>query len=258
MRWLFFIGLLLIPGCASINPWADSEHENTESVSSKNEDGALLDVFKLRPNEMDLLQRKYAQMWAKVGDLEAMIHSMRGRIRVIEKSSRLGLPIPEEPVTLLEEPNSQPAEAAPRAPQEEPRSQAKGTNSDVGSFKTDLAEAESLFSDGLYGKAYIAFTQVHHTYTEAVSKGLGLYWMGRCWAMLGDQREALTTLEQFVEEFPASPMVASALFQVAKSQIDLGEQAQAVATLQKIIRIYPYEAPSEAAKQLLISMRDGI
>jgi tol-pal system protein YbgF len=73
-----------------------------------------------------------------------------------------------------------------------------------------------------------------------------LYWAGRCYAVRGDQNQAITKFYDVVTKYPKSDKAPAALWAQGNLFVDMGDSPDARLAFSKLIRDYP--ASEEAAR----------
>jgi len=104
--------------------------------------------------------------------------------------------------------------------------------------------------DGLaHGDCSKAGPRLHSIATESTSSPLSddvLYWEGRCLALRGDYRQALSKLRQVVSRYPRGDKAPAALWEEGRLLMRTGDASSARQALARLVHDYP--ATTEAAQ----------
>ncbi len=230
-----------------------SELNPKQSASIKSENNTR-PIFASSDSTVDDLALKQAKLLARLEELEKTVRKQKEKLRVLEKGLTLGLtPSGLESATDVSE-NADQELSDLKDGGDDQNSDTNNLSDDYESYLTQLSSAKQLFRSGKYGKAYIAFARLDKTYDDTVTKGVPIYWIGRCWYRLKEYQSARTQLNNFVAQYPASKWTPSAKFYLARSEWELGLREMSVKRYQEIVRQYPEDGTAEAARQILRNM----
>jgi soluble lytic murein transglycosylase len=96
-----------------------------------------------------------------------------------------------------------------------------------------LATAQQAFAWGDYDRARDEFAALlADSGADEAERQLAAYWVGRSALEAGDYGTTLTTLQDFVQTYPADPQVASAHFLIARAYEGVGDWQGAMAAYQ--------------------------
>jgi TolA-binding protein len=154
------------------------------------------------------------------------------------------------PQALAAAPPSSPPQPAPPAPDADWKREVAQDRA-VASTTNTPERAEYLAAlDGLaYGDCSKAGPRLYAISTGSTSSPLSddvLYWEGRCLALRGDYRQALSKLRQVVSRYPRGDKAPAALWEEGRLLMRTGDASSARQALAKLIHDYP--ATTEAAQ----------
>lgn len=111
--------------------------------------------------------------------------------------------------------------------------------------------AYGLFKGGQHANAVKAFHEFLKKYPDSVHVPNAIYWLGSAKYALKDYKGALDFYQKFLNDSPASPKAAEALFNIAGCQQELKQAAAAKKTLKQVIAKYPTSESAGKARKLL-------
>jgi tol-pal system protein YbgF len=115
--------------------------------------------------------------------------------------------------------------------------------------------AFNLFKMGNYQAAIAAFENFLKNYPASPLAANAQYWIGNSYTALKDYKAAIAAQQKLLSQYPASPKVPDALLNMASAQAELGDRNAARRTLEDLIARYPTSAAAELARKRLASLR---
>lgn len=223
----------------------------------------------------DSVELKVTKLWARVDDLENKLKRQREDFHVLRKGLMTGL-IPGDWREDL--PKYSPSFMDSRTSRLEPGVDKSGTmalllgegegaggkgysglsSKDRQRYERALAKANHHFRSGDYGKAILTYREVGRDYSDKITKGSHLLWIGASWFRLKDYSAARKNLWKLVKQYGASPWVPEAEFLLAKTDFREGFIEKSIGRLKKIIRKYPSENVAERAKEELRRVEESL
>ncbi len=125
-------------------------------------------------------------------------------------------------------------------------------------YEKKLAEANHFFRSGNYGKAIAAYERIGEEYSDRITKGSHLLWIGAGWFRLKDYQLARKSLSKLVAQYKTSPWTPEAEFLIAEVDFNEGFVERSVDGFKEIIRKYPQENVAERAKEELKRLEDRL
>lgn len=110
--------------------------------------------------------------------------------------------------------------------------------------------AYGLFKGGKHADAIKAFHEFLNKYPDSVHAPNANYWLGNSQFVLKDYKNALSTYQGLIDNFPENSKTADVLFNVARCQQELKQAAVAQKTLKQLIAKYPNSEAAAKAKKL--------
>lgn len=253
---------------------------NTLNIKKLNESENLLDEhidaeFPIDPPASDL-ELKQAQVWSKLEQLEKIVLRNKEQISLLEKGLSLGINLSDNHQTRkphqydMEEKSTEVRHTPSISPRHE--HQPINTQNEVKisppttnnlqklkeNYSARLHIAQKLFNEGHFGKSYLEFSKLDREFENNLTHGEPKYWLGRCWYKLKEYHQAKQYYTLFLNQNPSSPWVPSALYHLAKTELEMGQKKAAIDRLSNLIKEHPYNGSSEAAKQILININQTL
>lgn len=125
-------------------------------------------------------------------------------------------------------------------------------------YEKRLAKANHHFRSGDYGKAILTYTEIGRDYSDRVTKGSHLLWIGASWYRLKDYQSSRKHLTKLIKRYKTSPWVPEAEFLLAKADYREGYLERALDSLKDIVRKYPNENISDRAREELKRVEDNL
>lgn len=108
---------------------------------------------------------------------------------------------------------------------------------------------------GNYQAAVSAFQNFVTQYPRSPLAHRAQYWVGDSYYNLRDYRNAIASQQKLVAAYPESASVPDALLNLASAHIELGDNAQAKKTMDGLIARYPSSDAAEKARRRLTALR---
>ena len=83
-----------------------------------------------------------------------------------------------------------------------------------------------------------------------------LYWAARCYALRGDQNQAVTKFYDVVTKYPKGDKAPSALWAQGNLFVEMGDSPDARLAFAKLIRDYPSSEEAARARQKLSELEN--
>src|SRR5438552_13321467 len=83
-----------------------------------------------------------------------------------------------------------------------------------------------------------------------------LYWAARCYALRGDQNQAVTKFYDVVTKYPKGDKAAAALWAQGNLFVEMGDSPDARLAFSKLIREYPSSEEAARARQKLSELEN--
>jgi tol-pal system protein YbgF len=83
-----------------------------------------------------------------------------------------------------------------------------------------------------------------------------LYWAARCYALKGDQNQAVSKFYDVVTKYPKGDKAPAALWSQGNLFVDMGDTPDARLALSKLIRDYPSSDEAARARQKLSELEN--
>lgn len=277
MRLIFTLGFLFLTGCSFdwIFFWEDDEPVSAqegqlgEGKANNAEAGKNTEVRE-DADEAGKTNLTLTRLIAKVNDLENQLRRQREDFHVLRKGLMTGL-IPSEWQDDLPKYSASfgEGERGDRGKSEalsiilgEGEGGGKGftglSDSERRRYEEKLARASHHFRSGDYGKAILAYTEIGRDYSDRVTKGSHLLWIGASWFRLKDYQAAKKHLNDLVNKYKTSPWVPEARFILAKTSFREGFIERSLDALKKIINDYPNESVALRAKEELRKVEENL
>ncbi len=230
----------------------EEEAENNLSSGDEVETPSNHTKKKPRKTDLDKINLRLAQLWTRLDDLELRVNQTIESQKVLEKSLLLGI----TPKSVSSngfssgdaQENTQSADIA-SVPKESPPPQIERANENsLEDFESSFAQALSYYRSGDFGKAVVELNQLKKIFGDQVKEGIHLYWLGKSWISLNDFSAAERYIKDYIDKFPASPLIPRAKLDLARAKYRGGKAKQAVSLLKGIIDDYPEEDVAEMAR----------
>lgn len=111
--------------------------------------------------------------------------------------------------------------------------------------------AYTSYQRGEFQIAYQRFMQIYREAPSAAQKGQALFWAGYCAYDMKDWDRAIATFDAFRKEYPADPLVRSALLRTAAAHSQKGDDQKARRMFETLIKQFPNSEEAELARQRL-------
>lgn len=291
MRLLLLLVFTLTSGCLS---WFQKGTDPTaETTATKDAKPAVAAPAVPAESVNKELELKIAQLWAKVDELQSEVTRQKERTRLLHKGLVTGIipnelgedydkqspapepkkiaatpeapapvahtptpsaiPDPEDKQKLLDQELAKKTanpEAAVPAPKQDQR--------DSKQFEEAYAKAHALFSGEHWGQAIQAFAALGDKYSEELTQGQHLYWMGLSWFYLKEYQLAKKHFDQFTTKWPASPLAPKAGFYVAKADYQMGFVEKALDRYRSVIKDFPADDAAKMAKHEISKLEKAL
>ena len=115
---------------------------------------------------------------------------------------------------------------------------------------------ESAYNDylrGNYDLALIGFRQYVETFPTTELADNALYWIGECYFVKDQFREAIQEYSRVENEYPSSERIASTILRKGLAFLELGDIEQGEALLRSVVERYPRSDEAILARQRLES-----
>lgn len=307
LKVVFLMSLGTTAGC-SLLPWGSNDELESEeadttatpstSSAKKGNDKGKPIAGPVTPPEPTLaeLSLKQAKLWARVDELENMLHEQRERSDLLEQGLMLGM-VPEElkrrkkgrqaprphpehpkveghpsppppPATILEHPTS--ATPPPNAESESttvsppiagtptPTGASTPSTQEDEAYTARLKAAQEHFDSQRYGRAIAEFSALAKDFPVRMQDGSHLYWIALSWGRLKEFETARTQFGEFIQGHPQSPWSARAKLELARIEIQSGLREKGLQRLQDVIRDHPGADAAEMAKMELKDMQKAL
>lgn len=118
-------------------------------------------------------------------------------------------------------------------------------------YEKRLAQANQYFRAADYGKAIAAYERIGEDYSDRITKGNHLLWIGAGWYRLRDYQLSRKALSKLIRMYKASPWVPEAEFLLAKVDFNEGFVERAVERLNSVISNFGNQNVAQRAKEEL-------
>jgi tol-pal system protein YbgF len=265
-------GLLIVAGCATRGDLANQERR-------------IRGLLQEQRRQVQSLQREVERLRADVegGGRSAAAHGSRDRVRELEDRmavmERDKMAAPGEPpppldtaeVAPLEAETSPPGAVAakptpapapvPPAPAEDPwRKDVAREQAEAGTVNVPERAAYLQLLDGVAKKDCArAVPQLNSFATANRESPLAddaLYWAARCYAVQGDQNQAISKFYDVVTRYPKGSKAPASLLAQGNLFVSMGDTPDARLALSKLIRDYPNSEEAALARQKLSQLEN--
>ncbi len=294
LLFVLFAGTWFLMGCAhwiweeekkeakDANDPIISEDPNFQPIEEDN--SANPKAANVRSAKIEELELKIAKLWSRMDEIEEVNYRQKERLKLLEKGLLLGI-VPEEmkdedlvlPAKkakkrgferdLSEKEISIDADVLAKKKPEELANLEKVVNAESAATATakveeenfikKMAIAEEHFKARRYGRAVVEYSAIGKEFSEKVTEGVHLYWLGRSWANLKEYETAKQHFSDFIEKFSAHPWVPKAKVELAKTEISMGLKETAVRRLGEVIERHPHDDAAELAKTELEKLQQN-
>lgn len=117
--------------------------------------------------------------------------------------------------------------------------------------------AYTSYQRGDYQVAYDRYMQIYEKAPSPAQKGQALFWAAECAYGKRNWGLAINTFNRFREEFPADPLVPSALLRTATAYLQNDQPQEARNTLQALVEEYPKTEEAELGRRRLEALSDS-
>ena len=147
-----------------------------------------------------------------------------------------------------------PGEAA--APAGKPGASSPPSGSAANNAETRAYEAaQNLRRIGNYQGAIVGFQNFLKQYPKSPLAASAQYWIGDSYYNLREYRQAIASQRLLLASFPGSNKVPDAMLNIASSQAELGDTAAARKTLDELVARHPGSDAAEKARGRLATLR---
>jgi tol-pal system protein YbgF len=209
------------------------------------------------------------------------VSALEGRIAELERSSGVGSPAPGQPPPATAAPGnaapgtppaSSPPAVASRPPTPVPAAPA-GSSADE-EWRRDVAKEQAsagtmnvperteylTLLDGLAKqdctRTVPQLNGFASSHKDSPLADNALYWAARCYAVHGDQNQAVTKFYDVVTKYPKGDKAAAALWAQGNLFVQMGDSPDARLAFSKLIREYPSSEEAARARQKLSELED--
>lgn len=134
-------------------------------------------------------------------------------------------------------------------------SRAPNLGSDVAAEQRAYDAALDQFKSGSYAASLASFQNFVKQYPRSPLAPSAQYWVGNAHYALRDYRSAIASQRQLIAAYPESTKVPDALLNISSSQIELGDTQGAKRTLEDLAQRYPASEAADRAKKRLAGTR---
>ena len=198
------------------------------------------------------IERLRQEMSQLRGQIEVVGHDVQGAAK---RSRDMYLDL-DTRMKRLEQPGAA-AGAAPPAPGAEgakpPAAAAAAPASEAETRAYDAAQAQRRI--GNYRGAIAAFENFLGQYPKSPLAHRAQYWIGDSQYNLRDFKAAITSQNRLIANYSGSPSVPDALLNIASCQSELGDSAAARRTLDGLVKRYPASDAAEKARRRLATLK---
>ena len=118
-------------------------------------------------------------------------------------------------------------------------------------ISTMYRKAYSNYQRGDYKVAYERYMQIYDEAPSMAQKGQAIFWAAESAYGLGDWDKAIDTFDKFRREFPADPLIPSALLRTATAHLKKGDSGNSQRVLKTLITQFPKTEEAELARRRL-------
>ncbi|WP_292976959.1 tol-pal system protein YbgF [Nitrosomonas sp.] len=115
--------------------------------------------------------------------------------------------------------------------------------------------AYALFKDGDYSGAIAGFENFLSQYPQSALAPAAAYWVGNAHYAMRNFDKAISAQQRLIETYPDSSKVPDGLLNMASSQVEIGQKAAARKTLENLIENHPATEAAEKARRRLGSLK---
>ncbi len=115
--------------------------------------------------------------------------------------------------------------------------------------------AQSLVKAGKYKEAVTTFQSFLKQFPSGALAANALYWTGFSHVGLSDFKGASLSYQRLLKDFPGSPKAQDAMLSLARAQVQMNESDLARATLEQLIAKHPQSKAAENGKKLLATLK---
>lgn len=160
---------------------------------------------------------------------------------------------PPAPSTAPPPPGSKPAAGATPPPPPPTAAAPQSQGADAEARAYDAAQGQRKI--GNYPGAIAAFQNFVSQYPKSPLAHRAMYWIGDSQYNLRDYRNAIASQNKLIAAWPESASVPDALLNIASCQLELGDSATARKTLDGLVARYPASDAAEKARRRLATLK---
>jgi TolA-binding protein len=251
-------------------------------VDFNNQDRQLRDLMRDNRRQIEAVQHEVERLRALVeeggprrkgaGSLDDRLSALEQRLQVLEGGRPPGdvtpstdatppdsSPVPPAPIASA--PTTTLPPAPPKVPPEDDdewRREVAREQAAVGSMNIPERAEYLAMLDGLArkdcGKAVGQLNGFAAARKESALADNALYWVARCYALKGDQNQAITKFYDVVMRYPKGDKAPAALWVQGNLFIDIGDTPDARLAFSRLIRDYPSTDEAARARQKLSTL----
>jgi tol-pal system protein YbgF len=129
--------------------------------------------------------------------------------------------------------------------------QKKGPAAPQGNYDELYKQAFDAFQKGQYDDSIRAFSDFLQAFPATPLVPNARYWMGEAYLNLKDQEKAIVSFQEVIDKYPNSEKAPRALLRQAEAFGELGDKKSSTTLLKRVIELYPKSDEARIAERLL-------
>lgn len=125
-------------------------------------------------------------------------------------------------------------------------------------YQRRLAAAQEHFRAGRFGQAIAEYGAIGKEFGKNIPGGAHKYWIALSWYNLKEYQTSFNAFNEFITEFPMSPLIPRAKLDMGRVELKLGLKEKAMARFREIMRDFPYEDAAEMARMEMNQLQKNL